>query len=317
MSVGQRPRVSIGLPVYNGARYLARALDSILGQTYSDYEVIIADNASTDATRRICESYASTDQRIRYFRNPRNLGAAPNFNRVFELATGEYFKWAAYDDELEPDFLNSCVRELDTHPEAVLCYTRVRIIDEHSQVTEEYIPEPQTVGIQPHKRFRNLILYPHLATQLYGLLRSAVLVRTSLLGSFPSSDEVLLAQLGLMGEFLEVPEPSFRLRVHPEQSTRGALAAQRDRIVWFNTSLVGKVVLPKWQYLIACVRVVMTSSLGTRQKIYCCTQLAHWVLDPPHFRALGKDILIACRRLAQSSVKSPYDALRSHHVGGE
>ena len=96
------PRVSIGLPVYNGDNYLAETLDSILAQTFTDFELIISDNGSTDRTEAICRRYAAQDHRVRYVRNPSNLGAARNYKRAFELARGEYFKWNGHDDPLAP-----------------------------------------------------------------------------------------------------------------------------------------------------------------------------------------------------------------------
>src|SRR5215471_14033382 len=98
-------RVSLGLPVYNGQRYLAGAIQAILDQTFSDFELIICDNASTDETESICRDLAARDPRVRYHRNPANIGAAPNFNKTFELSTGEYFKWLAHDDLHEPTYL--------------------------------------------------------------------------------------------------------------------------------------------------------------------------------------------------------------------
>ncbi len=107
------PKVSVGMPVYNGAETLPAALDSLLAQTYTDFEVLINDNASTDATEAICRAYAARDSRIRYERNSANLGAAGNFNRVFERARGAYFKWFACDDLLAPDYLAECVAALE------------------------------------------------------------------------------------------------------------------------------------------------------------------------------------------------------------
>src|SRR5580698_5675373 len=92
---GEVPVVTIGMPVYNGARYLEEALRSILNQTYRDCELLISDNASTDATESICRRYAAEDGRVRYLRNERNLGAAANYNRVIHLASGRYFRHAA------------------------------------------------------------------------------------------------------------------------------------------------------------------------------------------------------------------------------
>src|SRR3974377_1117825 len=100
------PKVSIGLPVYNGENYLRLAIDSILTQDYTDFELIISDNASADATQEICREYTARDCRIRYYRNKINIGASGNYNRVFELARGGLFKWAAHDDVHLPAFLS-------------------------------------------------------------------------------------------------------------------------------------------------------------------------------------------------------------------
>ena len=105
------------MPVYNGQNYIVQALDSLLSQTYSDFELIISDNASTDSTQDICKDYASRDARISYVRQVENLGAIPNFNRVFELSRGQYFKWASHDDLCEPTCLERCVEVLEHQPE--------------------------------------------------------------------------------------------------------------------------------------------------------------------------------------------------------
>src|SRR3546814_12920885 len=94
-------RVTIGLPVYNGANYLAAAIESILAQTVADFDLIISDNASTDATEQICRAYAGADRRIRYVRQPQTLGAAANFNLLARMSEKPYFKWAAPDDLLD------------------------------------------------------------------------------------------------------------------------------------------------------------------------------------------------------------------------
>ena len=104
------PRICLGLPVYNGERYLRQAIDSMLAQTFRDFELIISDNASTDRTREICLEYQKRDPRVRYFRNESNIGPAANFNLVFQRAHAEYFKWVAADDVCEPDFLRTAPR---------------------------------------------------------------------------------------------------------------------------------------------------------------------------------------------------------------
>src|SRR3990167_3879396 len=103
------PRVSIGLPVFNGEEYLPRAFDCLIQQDYEDFEVIISDNASTDATETLCRDLARQDNRIRYYRNETNIGARRNYNRVFELARGDFFKWASHDDEYDASLVRRCL----------------------------------------------------------------------------------------------------------------------------------------------------------------------------------------------------------------
>src|SRR5262245_47700567 len=103
------PKLSICLPVYNGRRFLAAAVESILSQSFSDFELIIVDNASSDTTEEIARRFAAQDVRVRYFRNEKNLGAAPNFNRAFELARAPLVRWASHDDLWTPDAMKLCV----------------------------------------------------------------------------------------------------------------------------------------------------------------------------------------------------------------
>lgn len=291
-----QPRVSVGLPVYNAEKYLEKALDSILAQTYQDFELIISDNASVDRTQEICQTYAARDARIRYYRNAKNLGAVPNFNRVLELATSEYHKWAPYDDLIEPDFLARCVAVLDQNPAVVLCYSRAKIIDEAGNFEVDYNPGPDTSSRKPHERFRNLILYPEYAVQQMGLIRTSVLKEVGGHQSYPSSDEVLLAELALRGQFFEIPERLYLYRRHAAQST-GTSHIQRARVLFFDTSFAGKIVLPKWLYLEGCLRAIQRAPLPAVERIHCYRQLLRWLLVAPNFRALGKDLLIAASQM--------------------
>src|SRR6185295_20414870 len=101
------PRVSIGLPVFNGEQLLRQAVDSLLAQTFSDFELVISDNGSTDGTEAICREYAARDSRIRYLREPENRGGSWNFSRLPPLARGEYFRWSCHDDICEPTHLRT------------------------------------------------------------------------------------------------------------------------------------------------------------------------------------------------------------------
>jgi glycosyltransferase involved in cell wall biosynthesis len=123
-------KVAIGLPVYNGDNYLAAAIESILAQSYGDFDFLISDNASTDGTEEICRAYAKRDPRIRYVRQAQNVGAAANYNLLVPMTDSPYFKWAAHDDLLAPGCLAACVDVLDSDPTVVLASPASMLIDE-------------------------------------------------------------------------------------------------------------------------------------------------------------------------------------------
>jgi len=178
------PRVSIGLPVYNGDQFLDEAMRSLLAQTYRDFEIIISDNGSTDRTEEICRRYAAQDNRIRYYREPSNQGASWNYNRVVHLATGEYFKWAAHDDLVTPDYLEKCIAVLDRDPGVVLCCTDDQDIDEQGRYVDakrhSHIPSAERGNsTRVSLRFRRLIRDDYDCEQVFGLYRLDVLRKTT------------------------------------------------------------------------------------------------------------------------------------------
>ncbi len=291
------PRVTIGLPVMNGEKYLALAVDAILCQSYRDFELVIVDNASTDRTQEICDAYARRDPRVRYYRNESNIGAAPNHNRAFELSTTEYFKWSGYDDLISPDFLEKCVAVLDQKPEVVLCIPETAIIDGDGTLIGYQHYRADLSSPKPQRRFINFVRKTDMGNQTYGVMRASAIRQTSMHGSFPASDLVFLAELTLYGQFHVIPEYLFFRRQHQEQSTAGQLTTERARVLWFDTSLEGKIVLPKWQYLLGYVKIVRRAPLTLYQKTRCYGEILHWSLIPPHFRALVKDLLLATRQL--------------------
>lgn len=123
------PTVSIGMPVYNGETFIKEALDSLLSQTFADFELIISDNGSTDKTETICREYALQDQRIRYIRQPENRGAIANFQCVLDEAAGEYFMWAAYDDLRHHYFLEIATKVLDDDITCGLVFNEYNLTD--------------------------------------------------------------------------------------------------------------------------------------------------------------------------------------------
>jgi glycosyltransferase involved in cell wall biosynthesis len=210
------PRVSVGLPVYNAERYLANALTGLLQQDFEDFEIIVSDNASTDTTPDICLDFAKKDARIRYFRNDANIGLAANHNRTFDLSRGEFFKWAAHDDDFPRAMLLRFVRVFEeAGPSVSVVYSRCEYIDEFG------VPEwVDSDGVdkndpRPHRRLVQLLANIHMYNCPYGLIRSEMLRKTRLYGLYPMSDHVLCAELAMLGVFVEIPEPLLRIRRHP------------------------------------------------------------------------------------------------------
>src|SRR5207247_900295 len=258
------PRVSMAVPVYNGERYLGEALDSLLAQTYHDFELIICDNASTDGTGEIARSYASMDERVRYVRNERNLGLAGNVKRAFQLSSGEYFRWHAADDVCAPQFLARCVAVLDRHPAVVLAYPRTKLIDADGRVTAASDDGLHLQAARPSVRFQQLLERVGYVNAQFGLLRAEVLRRTGLLGSYPAADVVFVAQLSLHGTFWEVPSFLFYRRFHPGAASR--MDRAQLRVVWDPTSR-RRVHLPEWRYLLELARAIAWAPIGFAEQL--------------------------------------------------
>ncbi len=287
-----KPHVSVGMPVYNGENYVEQALDSILTQTYLDFELIISDNASTDGTQRICQAYAAQHRRIRYYRNQQNVGAARNYNRVFELSTGEYFKWAAHDDVLAPDFLSKCVQVLDETPEVVLSYPRAKIIDEEGTVVSTYDVVLRTDSPKPAVRFHDLIWVRHWCLQVFGLIRSSVLRMTPLHGDYASSDRVLLLRLALLGRFHEIPEYLFLSRSHAQQAGR-MVYDLHAYAAWFDPAKEGRLLFPASKLVLEHAIAVRDSPLSPSEQAYC--YLTGLLRLAKFSRILVKDALMPAR----------------------
>jgi glycosyltransferase involved in cell wall biosynthesis len=268
------PRVSIGLPVYNGRKYLHEAIDSILGQTYEDFELLLFDNASTDSTEAICRGYAKADSRVRYVRNDRNIGAAPNFNRSFHHAAGEYFKWAAADDVCAPRFVERCVEVLDRDPSAILSYSKVAVIDERGRHLKDYDFMLDGAANPPARRFGRQIT-GHQCYEIFGLFRASALRKTPLIGTFAGGDAALLLELCLRGRFIEIPEVLFYSRAHPEQSTALRRNA-RTFAAWFDPRWKGKIIFPYWRLLNEYIRIVHNAPLRGGERLACYLHVATW-----------------------------------------
>lgn len=216
------PRVTMAMPVRNGSAHIRSAIESILAQDFSDLELIVTDNASDDATPEICSEIARADRRLRFVANPKNLGAAPNYNRGFELARGEYLKWCAHDDLISSNYVSSCLAALEADPEASVAYGRTLCIDaEGREIDGDDDDEMQSlVDPSPARRFIMAVRQSGTCFPIFGLFRRSLLARSTLHRMYYGSDRALIAEMALLGRCLLVPEATFYNREHLDRSIR-------------------------------------------------------------------------------------------------
>lgn len=298
------PLLTIGLFVYNGERFLRETLQSLLSQTFRNFELIISDNASQDKTQEICEEFVLCDSRIQYHRASKNMGAGWNIRRVFSLATGKYFKWAACDDLYAPTFLESCVRALESDPTVVIAHSRTRVINNRGDFLENYHWPMRTDSPSVVTRFRDMLLNDHMCYQIFGVMRSEALIRVPPQGSYVNSDGVLLAQMALLGPFYEDPDCLFISRRHEAQSSQTLpvrLKKRRFRLTnrygtlpcpeWWDPHKTKSIEFPEWRQLAEYTLSAWNAPLPISKRLRCLALLAPWT--GRHFRRLLKDLLIA------------------------
>lgn len=287
--MGDAPRLCVGLTVYNGQRYLPEALESVLSQTFSEFEVVISDNCSTDATAEICQRYAALDKRIRYHRNDHNIGAGPNFNRAVELCRSPLFKWMAHDDLLEPDFLAECVKVLDSRDDIVLVHSDLRLIDDdgdtipvrtdrkvidrHGNHHHDREPPHLGEGGSPSARFDEVMRRMNWCTALFGIIRTETLRRTHLQGGYYEADRVLLGELALLGRFHQIDLPLFVKRCHAGVSV---LKSYRDKALMMDPSLAP--LFPGFRLRMGYARSLAVGELPLAERLRCAVTVSRLFL---------------------------------------
>lgn len=256
------PEISVGLPVYNGERFVATAIESVLAQDFAAFELMICDNASSDDTEAICRQFARRDSRVRYVRNATNLGAMGNFRRVFELTNGRYFRWLSADDYIGKQSLSHCKAVLDARPDVVLCCTQTDFVDADGRTLRHYDETQQLEQDTAFGRFRAANAQDPWCNAIYGLIRRDVLARTRLMGSFGGSDAVLLAELALYGRFAEVPERLFFRRIH-QQAYSFEISTERMRVFYTPQDQQKRsLILYTWRHLLEHAKAVGRSPLS-------------------------------------------------------
>jgi glycosyltransferase involved in cell wall biosynthesis len=272
------PRLSIGLAVYNGENFLAQSIEALLGQTYEDFELIISDNASTDSTADICARYAEQDSRIRYFRQPQNIGSAPNHNFTIHQARGELFKTASHDDLYGRDLLRLCVEALDKDSAIVLAHSWSAIIDETSTITEVVDYPVNTGDPSAPERLRSM-LFDGWGDDEGGVVRTDVLRRTALHGSYHFADRTFTVALALHGPFYMVPDYLYFRRYHEGQG--GASTDVRTRCAKLDPRRANRLRHPTArlyaEYIAGYASAIRRSPLSAADKRACYRVLGRWV----------------------------------------
>lgn len=290
------PRVGLGMPVYNGEDYLAEAIDSVLAQTFDDFELTICDNASTDGTEEICRHYVGVDDRVRYVRNRWNIGGGPNNNRAFELSRGELYRIANHDDVLEPSLIEKCVGLLDGTPEAVAVYPSTVDINEVSERVGRLDPQPRFASPDPAVRIWEALRFDIEPMAIFGVLRTDVVRQTGLLAATPSADRIWLAELLMHGPFIELEEPLFLHREHPERSTRSAGRGHAS-MAWWDPTSVRTFAFPYWRMIRNLARAINRSPLSRQERWEARKILIRWAGVNRHYQKLIYDLAIPLRPL--------------------
>jgi glycosyltransferase involved in cell wall biosynthesis len=304
-----RPRLSIGMPVYNAERFVEQGIRSMLSQTFTEFELILSDNASTDRTPEICKDFASQDKRIRFYQVDVNKGAGWNHNRVLELAHGQYFKWQSNDDLCDPTMVEKCIDALERDSSAVLAHPQTTIIDSNGNLIENYGLDLRTDSDDPVVRLRDLVMSYHWCYQIYGVIRKTILDKTGPMGNFVNGDGVLLANFALYGPYVKLPEHLFFSRRHEKQSSQiqptRVAARRRFQLTkrvngmpcaeWWNPARRRALTFPQWRQMAEYVRMINRAPLTAGQRMRCHRVILEWVIRDR--RRYAKDLVIAADQI--------------------
>jgi glycosyltransferase involved in cell wall biosynthesis len=289
--------VSIGLPVHNGGRYLEGAVESVLAQTFGDFELLISDNASTDETPDIARAFARADRRVRYEPLDANIGPVGNHNRCIDLTRGRYFMWLASDDLLGPTLLERCTQALDAEPAAAMAFPRLTYIDDAGEVIgRQTTPDLSLRADDPGERTWELVRHELTGVEIfstfYSLMRREMLDRTDLHGTYVAADQVLLFELALAGKLVQVEGAEFLRRIHDE-SSMVAFRTPEERAVWFGSKSGKRVPLVHWRLFAEHRRAVRRSQAPWRSRVRAHAAVAYRA--GREWRNLGGDFKDAAR----------------------
>lgn len=293
------PQVSVAIPVYNGSQWIRPTIESILNQTFEDFELVVVDNQSTDETAQICRDFADQDQRVVVHVNEKNIGAALNFNRAFELSGARYFKWASSNDIIEPTFLERCVEVLDTQPDVVVAAPKTQIINDKDEVVEHCNENMHLCEDDPFDRFAAFLDRVRLNNLEQALIRADVLRKTPLQAVYPDSDTILMAEMAARGKVYQIPEFLLSRRVSRSSTTN--LMTQEEIATFYSPD---KTHIPNQHVKKAAALFSISSRLDipfrTRLKFYrYCLRYVVWSRSE-----IGQDIAYFFRQFGRQPVST-------------
>lgn len=289
------PTVSIGMPTYNGEATLRSAVDSLLAQSFGDFELIVSDNASTDGTWALIEEYVARDPRVIGLRQPTNIGANGNYSAVFRAARGKYFKWASSNDWCAPEFLERCVAHLEANADTVLVAPRTRLFQHSPEAHMDYPGDLFCDEADPVARFVKVCSSLRLNNVMNGLARSQMLQRTPLIAHYQSADVVLLGQIALLGKIRLLDEPLFYRRMDGATATH--LMSPEAVLRHHYPVRTWRSLFPNWRVALGWFRALLSSGLRLEE----ISRALPWVLRMAYWRGadLRQDVVDALRYAAR------------------
>lgn len=298
------PKVSIGIPVYNGEKYLKLAIESLIQQSFQDFEIIISDNASIDKTEEICRLFQSQDKRVVYHRNPVNIGAASNYKKVFQLAKGEFFKWMAHDDRCSPNYLEECVKALEDDHNVVMSFPKFVLIDENDQpfplvrkntyVTSDHRIittniERNFMSDHPSERYGEVLYQTTECYEFFGLSRTNIIEKSSQHDAFYGSDKVLLCELAVMGKLKEVASATGYFRIHDQQSQ--SIKNSKERAKWISPDLNYGALMSRFKCLQGYYHSIFAYSISLSERAKCLWVLIAWSINLNNWQSTLNELL--------------------------
>ncbi len=301
--MNHKPHLSIGMPVFNAEAYIGDAIESLLSQSFTDFEITISDNASNDETESICRELVARDDRICYERQDENLGAIRNFNYVFDRARGTYFKWASYDDVCMPSYLQKCVDVLDRDDSIVWCHSASGKIDENgdiltrddpkaedlSHTSEAGLPRQHHKSPRRHQRFQGVLLGTNWCVDSYGLIRTETLRKTRMLPACYGAEKVLMGALSLRGHYHEIPETLFFQRIHPAASSSINMAA--DQLTFIDSKASTRFASARLKLLAGHLQSVAHTEMSLPDRALCYGVIARYLLQTSKWSTIVRNTL--------------------------